>query len=101
MNRRKPLAHRARVPAARVVIWRFLCGGSSLHHPPSPQSWQNSDPLFHYRIPDDLTVPQFLLDDYKHPLSEMRKEDDAVWLIDDATGREYTFKEAGNFTVSS
>ncbi|PBK86569.1 acetyl-CoA synthetase-like protein [Armillaria gallica] len=44
-------------------------------------------------IPDDLTVPQFLLDDYKHPLSEMRKGDDAIWLIDDATGREYTFKE--------
>ncbi|KAK0434156.1 phenylacetyl-CoA ligase [Desarmillaria tabescens] len=45
-------------------------------------------------IPDDLTVPQFLLDDYNHPLSEMRKGDDAVWLIDDVTGREYTFKEA-------
>ncbi|SJL09487.1 uncharacterized protein ARMOST_12865 [Armillaria ostoyae] len=45
-------------------------------------------------IPDDLTVPQFLLDDYKHPLSEMRKGDDAIWLIDDTTGREYTFKEA-------
>ncbi|KAK0486499.1 phenylacetyl-CoA ligase [Armillaria novae-zelandiae] len=44
-------------------------------------------------IPNDLTVPQFLLDDYKHPLSEMRKGDDAVWLIDDTTGREYTFKE--------
>ncbi len=50
-------------------------------------------------IPDDLTVPQFLLDDYKHPLSEMRKGDDAIWLIDDTTGREYTFKEASNLTV--
>ncbi|PBK61302.1 acetyl-CoA synthetase-like protein [Armillaria solidipes] len=50
-------------------------------------------------IPNDLTVPQFLLDDYKHPLSEMRKGDDAVWLIDDATGREYTFKEASNLTL--
>ncbi|PBK86595.1 acetyl-CoA synthetase-like protein [Armillaria gallica] len=50
-------------------------------------------------IPDDLTVPQFLLDDYKHPLSEMRKKDDAVWLIDDVTGREYTFKEASNLTL--
>ncbi|SJK98219.1 uncharacterized protein ARMOST_01480 [Armillaria ostoyae] len=29
-------------------------------------------------IPNDLTVPQFLLDDYKHPLSEMRKGDDAL-----------------------
>lgn len=46
------------------------------------------------QIPDDLTIPQFLLDDYKHPSSEMRKGYNDVWFIDDATGARHTFGEA-------
>ncbi|KAK0443563.1 phenylacetyl-CoA ligase [Armillaria borealis] len=76
----------------------FLRGQwSSSSSPAAMTEFKSSIPLPF--IPDDLTVPQFLLDDYKHPLSEMRKGDDAIWLIDDTTGREYTFKEASNLTL--
>lgn len=36
-------------------------------------------------IPDDLTVPQFLLD-APHPLRQIR-DDNSPWLIDDVTGK--------------
>lgn len=44
-------------------------------------------------IPADLTVAEFLLDDYVHPIGEMRKGADDVWFIDDTTGRKFTFSE--------
>ncbi|KAJ7153929.1 phenylacetyl-CoA ligase [Mycena crocata] len=44
-------------------------------------------------IPDDLTVPQFFLDDYKHPSGSMRRGPNDVWFIDDSTGRKFTFGE--------
>ncbi|KAJ7042826.1 phenylacetyl-CoA ligase [Mycena alexandri] len=42
-------------------------------------------------IPADLTIPQFLLDDYVHPIGEMRKGPGDVWFIDNTTGRKFTF----------
>ncbi|KAJ6592149.1 hypothetical protein DFH09DRAFT_1273310 [Mycena vulgaris] len=53
--------------------------------------FRSTIPLPH--IPDDLTVPQFLLNDYKHPIGEMRKDASDVWFIDDLTGRKFTFGE--------
>ncbi|KAF8142962.1 amp dependent CoA ligase [Mycena galopus ATCC 62051] len=47
-------------------------------------------------IPDDLTIPQFLLDDYVHPIGEMRKGTSDIWFIDDASGRKFTFGELRN-----
>ncbi|KAJ7037976.1 phenylacetyl-CoA ligase [Mycena alexandri] len=47
-------------------------------------------------IPANLTVPQFLLDDYAHPIGEMRKGPSDVWFIDDTTGRKFTFGELKN-----
>ncbi|KAJ7705707.1 phenylacetyl-CoA ligase [Mycena metata] len=44
-------------------------------------------------IPADLTVAEFLLDDYVHPIGEMRRGADDVWFIDDTTGRKFTFSE--------
>ncbi|KAJ7756251.1 phenylacetyl-CoA ligase, partial [Mycena metata] len=44
-------------------------------------------------IPVDLTIPQFLLDNYVHPISEMRKGQGDVWFLDDTTGRKFTFGE--------
>lgn len=46
-------------------------------------------PLPH--IPDDLTLPQFLLD-CAHPRRPVRKEG-IPWLIEDATGRRIGFEE--------
>lgn len=46
-------------------------------------------PLPH--IPDDLTLPQFLLDS-AHPRRPVRKEG-IPWLIEDATGRRIGFEE--------
>lgn len=46
-------------------------------------------PLPH--IPDDLTLPQFLLDSV-HPRRPVRKEG-IPWLIEDATGRRIGFEE--------
>ncbi|KAI8989131.1 acetyl-CoA synthetase-like protein [Trametes punicea] len=44
-------------------------------------------------VPDDLTVPQFLFDSY-HPLgAEGLQLRAPAWLIDDATGREFTGDE--------
>ncbi|EKM61281.1 uncharacterized protein PHACADRAFT_168715 [Phanerochaete carnosa HHB-10118-sp] len=42
-------------------------------------------------IPDDLTIPQFILD-YHHPLRPIRK-DLTPWLIEDATGRRISYEE--------
>ncbi|KAF9463529.1 amp dependent CoA ligase [Collybia nuda] len=44
-------------------------------------------------VPDDLTIPQFLLDDYKHPIGEMRKGNNDVWFIDDSTGKRFSYGE--------
>lgn len=45
-------------------------------------------------IPDDLTIPQVMLDNY-HPLRPFRAGN-IPWLIDDATGREVGFEEVHN-----
>jgi hypothetical protein len=42
-------------------------------------------------IPDDLTLPQFILDS-THPTRPIRKEG-IPWLIDDTTGRKIGFEE--------
>jgi hypothetical protein len=42
-------------------------------------------------IPDDLTLPQFILDS-THPTRPIRKEG-IPWLIDDITGRKIEFEE--------
>ncbi len=42
-------------------------------------------------IPDDLTLPQFILD-LTHPTRPIRKEG-IPWLIDDTTGRKIGFEE--------
>jgi hypothetical protein len=42
-------------------------------------------------IPDDLTVPQFILDS-THPTRPIRKEG-IPWLVDDTTGRQIGFEE--------
>ncbi|KAJ7444795.1 phenylacetyl-CoA ligase [Mycena galericulata] len=60
-------------------------------HTPRMTEFRSAIPLPH--IPSDLTVPQFLLDDYAHPIGEMRRGVDDVWFIDDLSGREFTFGE--------
>jgi 4-coumarate--CoA ligase len=52
-------------------------------------------PILLPHIPDDLTIPQFLLDDYEHPIGEMRKGAEDVWFIDDPTGRKFAYGEVG------
>jgi len=42
-------------------------------------------------IPDNLSVPQFILDT-QHPTRPLRK-DGIPWLIEDASGREVGFEE--------
>lgn len=42
-------------------------------------------------IPDDLTLPQFMLD-YQHLARPVRK-DGIPWLIEDSTGRRIGFEE--------
>lgn len=44
--------------------------------------------------PDDLTLPQFILD-AQHPLRQLRtdKVNKAPWLIEDETGKNYTLEE--------
>ncbi|KAG8923732.1 hypothetical protein FRC01_012417 [Tulasnella sp. 417] len=44
--------------------------------------------------PDDLTIPQFILDS-QHPLRQPRtgNVNKAPWLIEDETGKNYTFEE--------
>ena len=42
-------------------------------------------------IPDDLTIPQFLLDSW-HPIRPVKTEP-TPWFIEDATGREVPFEE--------
>lgn len=42
-------------------------------------------------VPDDLTIPQFILD-YHHPLRPVRPQG-TPWLIDDATGRTVDYEE--------
>jgi len=42
-------------------------------------------------IPDDLTLPQFILDS-THPTRPIRKEG-IPWFIDDTTGRKIGFEE--------
>ncbi|KAG9018596.1 hypothetical protein FRB90_011264 [Tulasnella sp. 427] len=44
--------------------------------------------------PDDLTIPQFILDS-QHPLRQLRtgNTNKAPWLIEDETGKNYTFEE--------
>ena len=42
-------------------------------------------------IPDDLTLPQFILDS-THPTRPIRREG-IPWLIDDTTGRKIGFEE--------
>ena len=50
-------------------------------------------------IPDDLTLPQFILDS-THPTRPIRKEG-LPWLIDDTTGRKIGFEEvSGEMTDS-
>ncbi|KAJ7644774.1 amp dependent CoA ligase [Roridomyces roridus] len=44
-------------------------------------------------VPDNLTVPQFLLDDYEHPLGKLRRGAQDDWFIDDTTGRKVSFGE--------
>ncbi|KAF8586732.1 phenylacetyl-CoA ligase [Ramaria rubella] len=41
--------------------------------------------------PDDLTIPQFILDNH-HPLRPVRKSGSA-WLVDEPTGKSYGFEE--------
>jgi hypothetical protein len=50
-------------------------------------------------IPDDLTVPQFILD-YPHTTRPIRKHG-SPWLIEDTTGKEIGFEEAsGNLQAN-
>ncbi|KAG9042609.1 hypothetical protein FS837_010626 [Tulasnella sp. UAMH 9824] len=44
--------------------------------------------------PDDLTIPQFILDS-QHPLRQLRTDEfnKAPWLIEDETGKNYTLEE--------
>lgn len=45
-------------------------------------------------IPDDLTVPQFILDS-SHSTRPIRKQD-IPWLVDDTTGRRIGFEEVSD-----
>ncbi|KAJ7109969.1 phenylacetyl-CoA ligase [Mycena epipterygia] len=51
------------------------------------------------RIPDDLTIPQFLLDFTAHPSRPVRPQG-VPWLIEDKTGRAITFDELRLRTTS-
>ena len=48
-------------------------------------------------IPDDLTLPQFILDS-AHPTRPIRKEG-IPWVIDDTTGRKIGFEEVSRETA--
>lgn len=50
-------------------------------------------------IPDDLTVPQFILDEH-HPLRPNRP-DTCPWLIEDATGRGIGYEEVRSLFYSA
>lgn len=43
-------------------------------------------------IPDDLTIPQFLLDDYQHPLKPTHIPG-VPWLIEEQSGRKIGIEE--------
>ena len=45
-------------------------------------------------IPDDLTLPQFILDS-SHSTRPIRK-DGIPWLVDDNTGRQIGYEEVSN-----
>lgn len=48
-------------------------------------------------IPDDLTIPQFLLD-YYHPERPLRPKA-CPWLIEDGTGRTIFYEEVGHLSL--
>jgi 4-coumarate--CoA ligase len=45
-------------------------------------------------IPDDLTLPQFMLD-HTHTYRDTRP-DDSPWLIESVSGRKFQFEEVGD-----